>query len=326
MKIEIKRLGVALLLPILILFVLFSASYAQTNTQINVSVIVFPNATVDCKPDTLTVGSGVEWIYCFIELEGADVHDVDPANVGLTVVGKPGLVAADASFKYFGDFDADNITDIMLRFSRASADYNWFHGITQPTTFTFDLLGSVRGFPFNGTDPILVVKSFYSFAQYMQIDSVDLNGGKINWMYGPTWFDYRNYTPTYLHFTGYFYSIGDPKIFGISEFHSEGYLRVEKTYQLLIFDLKVIEKQPVTISAIVRNYDDCNVDTQTKEVYCKGPGTLLISKDRTGQLYSVDLDNFIINIKNYKAGIEGGKIWNELFKVSNITITNIYVS
>ena len=318
------KFRVALLLPILIFLIFVSVSYGQN--QITAHVRVVPSAKVSCSPDTLTVGSNVQWIYCFIELDGADVHDINPSNVQLTVVGKFGSVPADPFFWQFGDFDSDGKTDIMLRFSRSSADINWFNSITQTTQiFTFNLIGSVNSFPFSGTDPILVVKpGTSSSARYFQLNAPNIGNAKISWLYGPDWFNYKNYTPTYLHFSGYFYNMGGSRLFGISAFYSEGYVNVEKTYHYLLFDRKFIEKQPVTISVYMRSYNDCFFNPDTKDVHCEGPALLLISKDRTGIQYSTDLTSFRFDIKNYKATLEGGKIWNELIKVSDITMTHIY--
>jgi len=273
-KMKNETLGVALLLPILTFLLLVSVSYAYVNNQIQATVTVNPKPTIYCTPITLTVGSSVQWIYCFTELVGADVHDINPANVFLNVVGKLGSVQADPFFSQFGDFDSDGQTEIMLRFSRASADSNWFSGLTQTTQFTFNLTGSVRGFPFSGPSPILVITTATAcpFARYYQLNAPDIGDAKINWLYGD-WFNYKNYTPTYLHFSGYFYNLGN-RFSGSSAFYSEGYLKVEKVYNYILFQRKVIENQPVKISVVTRNYNDCYCNSTTSEVHCEGPALL----------------------------------------------------
>jgi hypothetical protein len=330
-KIENRKFRVALLLlPVFVFLLYASVSYALVNSQIHAIVTLYPSAKVDCKPDILTVGSSVQWINCFTELEGADVHDINPANVQLTVLGKLGSVPADPFFSQFDDFNSDGKTEIMLRFSRSSADTAWFNSLTQNTNLTFNLIGSVNNFPFSGTSPILVVKTTtYSLVEYSQLNAPAIGDAKINWLYGPDWFNYKNYTPSYLHFSGYFYKgmyKGTSRFFGISSFYSKGYVTVERTVHYWFFDQKITEQQPVTISVIMNSYYDCYADKGTKNVHCEGPAQLIISKDRTGIQYTTDLPNFRFDIKNYKATLEGGKIWNEVIKVSDITMTRINIS
>jgi hypothetical protein len=319
-----RALVVALLLPIFIL-VSVSVSHAFVNNQIQASVTVNPKPSIYCNPTTLTKGSSVQWIYCFTELIGADVHDIDPANVFLTIPGKSGSVQADTSFKQFGDFNSNGQTEIMLRFSRASADSLWFNSLTQNTPLTFSQTGTVKGFPFSGTSPIFVIiNKTVSFAQYFQINAPDIGGATVNWIFGPSWFNYTKYTPSYLHFSGYFSN--SKNLFGISTFYSEGTVKMEKTLNYILFTRTFTVDQPVTITVNFKSYSDCTADPVTKNVHCQGPGTLLINKVGTGQTTAIDLSNLMFDITNYKATIQGGNVFNEIFKVSGITMTNIYIN
>jgi hypothetical protein len=319
-KMKKEILVVALLLPLFIFLLSSSVSDAQ---QINARVTVNPKPFVYCSPTTLTAGSSVQWIYCFTELIGADVHDVNPYDVSLTMVGKLGLVPADPFFKQFGDFDSDGRTEIMLRFSRASADISWFNSLTGTTQLTFDMFGSVRGFTYDGTSPLLFIKAGRSSARYFQLNAPDIGSAKIDWLYGPSWFNYTKYVPNFLHFSGYFYNFGT-RFSGTSSFYSGGYVNVEKTYHYLFFDRTVTEKQPVTISVYMNSYSDCFFNQTTSFVHCEGPALLSIKKTGTGETYSTQLPFFRFDITNYKASMEGGNIFNELVKVSDITMTHIY--
>ena len=324
-KMKKETLVVALLLPIFIFLLSVSVSHAFVNGQIQASVTVNPKPTIYCDPTTLTAGSSVQWIYCFTELEGADVHDINPANVQLTIVGKLGSVPADPFFKQFGDFNSNGQTEIMLRFSRSSADTAWFNSLTQTTPLTFNLIGSVNNFPYSGTSPILVITkaTACSFARYFQLDAPDIGDAKLNWVYGPDWFNYKNYTPTYLHFSGYFYNLGN-RLSGSSAFYSEGYLKVEKIYNYILFQRKVIENQSVKISVVTTSYIDCSCNPAASETQCEGTALLTITK--TGSQYSTYLSNLMFDVSNGKAMVEGGNIFNELFKASDITISKIYFS
>jgi len=107
-------------------------------------------ATVDFKPDTLNLGSKGRWITAYIELpEGYDVNDINIESVELE-----GLVEAEDSPTNVGDYDDDGVTDLMVKFDRASVQEILDAGDEVAITVTGELTG---GMPFEGTDTIRVI-------------------------------------------------------------------------------------------------------------------------------------------------------------------------
>ena len=82
-------------------------SYAYENTP---SAELF--STIDIDPDTLNVKSKGKWITTYIELpEGYDVNDIDVGTVLLNY-----QVHAEAHPTEIGDYDNDDIADLMVKF------------------------------------------------------------------------------------------------------------------------------------------------------------------------------------------------------------------
>jgi hypothetical protein len=101
-------------------------------------------------------------------------------------------------------------------------------------------------------------------------------------------------------------------------------LKVEKIYNYILFQRKVIENQSVKISVVTTSYIDCSCNPAASETQCEGTALLTITK--TGSQYSTYLSNLMFDVSNGKAMVEGGNIFNELFKASDITISKIYFS
>jgi hypothetical protein len=80
------------------------------------------NATIDIDPDTLNLKSRGRWITCYIELpEGYDVSDIDRATIMLNDTVPVDLFWVDKPLEsVVGDYDDDDVPDLMVKFSRAA--------------------------------------------------------------------------------------------------------------------------------------------------------------------------------------------------------------
>jgi hypothetical protein len=72
-------------------------------------------ATVDINPNTLNLKSNGQYLTCYIELpEGENVADIDVSTILLN-----GIVSAELDPTTIGDYDLDDIPDLMVKFDRA---------------------------------------------------------------------------------------------------------------------------------------------------------------------------------------------------------------
>ncbi len=116
-------------------------------------------AIIDIDPDTLNSKSNGEWITCYIELpEGHDVGDIDVFTMLLEYTIPVGPDALSA----VGDYDADGIPDLMVKFSRAevinligSMDFDDEIGRFREVTLIVS--GAASGEAFEGSDTVKVI-------------------------------------------------------------------------------------------------------------------------------------------------------------------------
>ncbi|MEM7825162.1 MAG: hypothetical protein QXO27_04285 [Candidatus Aenigmatarchaeota archaeon] len=299
-------------------------AYAQNKQNINAYVLIIPSSKIECKPNVLTINSTIKWINCFIELIGANVEDIPLSDLRLGVIEKPGLISPDLTFSHIDDFDSDGVLDLQIRFNRSLADINWFNETNTTTLFNLVLTGTVDGFPFSGNDILLLVKSSpFQQAHYHPMDSqLTVPEETIKYIEG---IDLSKYEPKKSAFSGFFVSRGDPEIFGINNFYSEGFIKIPRKVKLLFFNVTVYDKQPVTISAIFKKYDDCYADNVSKNVYCQGSGILLVRNHKIEKTTRYNLDILRFEIRNYTAKLEGGKYWNDMIRIDGVKIKMIRI-
>ena len=311
---------VAIMLPTITFFSLFSISHAQ-NTEVVASVSVFPKATIECKPDVLSTESGVEWINCFIELEGASINNIDITTVKLSVVGLPGSIPADPSFKVIDDFDSDGKLDLQVRFNKTVADSLWFSHFP-PKTFTFILSGLVQPFPFSGSDVIQTISPCSTgkakFTQIGLLKADKPTKGKLNTIDDV---DLSIYSQDFSHFSGFF--LCQNRLIGNAAFYTTGYLNVPKTANFFRMPIHYIDKQPVRISVLFKEFDDCVATSDL--IHCSGSGRLMIWNEGTRQWDGFDLKTLRFDIVDKKATIEGGDFWNDILSVENIQMGRITI-
>lgn len=317
-----KKMVALSLLPALFLF-LISFSNAQNQVNIPAIINVNPSATIVCEPHVLSIGSGVQWINCFIELDGADVNNIDISTVRLGVVGLSGKIPADTSFgKVIGDFDHDGKPDLQVRFSRATADSLWFSKSLPPKDFTLALGGNVGVFSFGGNDIIQIVQRCSTGkVKYTQIGLLKADKptkGNLNVIDDV---DLSIYSQEFSHFSGFF--LCRDRLIGNAAFYTTGYLNVPKTANFFRIPIKYIDKQPVRISVLFDKFDDC-VGNSNK-VHCSGSGKLIIWNEGTREWDGFDLKTLRFDIVNGKAKIEGGNFWNDILSVENIQMGRITI-
>jgi len=116
--------------------------------------------TVDLDPDTLNLVSSGEWITAYIEFpEGYDVGNIDIATILLNNTIAANLTAPTQ----IGDYDNDGITDLMVKFDRATV-MQWLGAIDygQDTgksyTIKLTITGTAAGVKFKGTDTMKILK------------------------------------------------------------------------------------------------------------------------------------------------------------------------
>lgn len=104
-------------------------------------------ATVDIDPDTANLKSMGKWITAYIRVpEDYDVNDVDISTVKLN-----GEIPAELHPTEIGDYDADGIADLMVKFKRQN-----LMAILSVGEATLTITGEVNGFYFEGSDTIRV--------------------------------------------------------------------------------------------------------------------------------------------------------------------------
>jgi len=107
-------------------------------------------AVIDIDPDTLNLQSKGEWITCYIELaEGYDVDDIDVGTVMLN-----DQVQAESHPTEIGDYDNDDISDLMVKFDRSAVQGILQVGDEVEITVTGELNDET---PFEGIDTIRVI-------------------------------------------------------------------------------------------------------------------------------------------------------------------------
>jgi hypothetical protein len=115
-------------------------------------------ATVDIDPDTLNLKSKGKFITAYIELEGADVRDIDASSIKLNDIISPvldekyGFVTSEDS--YIVDHDEDGVPERMVKFWRSEIQDILDVGPLVTITLSGTL---VDGSLFEGTDEIRVI-------------------------------------------------------------------------------------------------------------------------------------------------------------------------
>jgi hypothetical protein len=115
-------------------------------------------ATVDVDPDSLNLGSRGRFVTAFIELDGADVRDINPYKVLLNDQVHPivderyGFVTSEE--EYIVDHDEDGILERMLKFDRSLVQATLSPG----NVVTITISGYLNdGTKFQGTDTLRVL-------------------------------------------------------------------------------------------------------------------------------------------------------------------------
>ncbi len=114
--------------------------------------------SIDIDPDTLNLKSKGKFITAYIELEGADVRDIDASSILLngaispTLDEKYGFVTSEDS--YIVDHDNDGIMERMVKFDRAEVEKILTPSDEVILTITGSLLDGTQ---FEGTDTIRVI-------------------------------------------------------------------------------------------------------------------------------------------------------------------------
>ena len=107
-------------------------------------------AAIDIDPDTLNLNSKGKWITCYIELpEGYNVDDIDISTLLLN-----DQVPAEIHPTGIGDFDNDDIPDLMVKFDRSAVQEILEVG-NEVEIIAFGEL--TDGTPFEGSDTIRVI-------------------------------------------------------------------------------------------------------------------------------------------------------------------------
>ena len=117
-------------------------------------------ASVDIDPDTLNLKSNGEWITAYIELpEGHSVSDIDVNSILLNDTLPVDMDAPTT----VGDYDLDNVPDLMVKFDRAiiiqwlnTNDYSEDTGRYQEVNMVIS--GTVAGTQFSGKDEVKVLR------------------------------------------------------------------------------------------------------------------------------------------------------------------------
>ena len=140
--------------PSLMELYLIDEVYAQEDFAPNQGRILYAlkipvvGVTLRIDPNTLNLNSKGKWITAYIELpESYNVRDIDASTVKLN-----GLVSAELHPTEIGDYDGDNIPDLMVKFDRTS-----IIGSLNIGEATLTITGEVNGIPFEGSDIIRVI-------------------------------------------------------------------------------------------------------------------------------------------------------------------------
>ena len=115
-------------------WVLYVTEFSLYHLSLNNPII---QATVDINPNTLNLNSKGKWITAYIELpEGYDVADINIDTVLLD-----DTVPAEPAPAKIGDYDADGIGDLMVKFDRQEVieELEWDWGTTYSDEITITL-------------------------------------------------------------------------------------------------------------------------------------------------------------------------------------------
>ncbi len=122
----------------------FTAEHGYFN---NFGAVILPS-TIDVKPDALNLKSRGRWITSYVELpEGYDTADIDVSTVMLN-----GAIPAQLHSTKIGDYDADGVFDLMVKFNRLDLIATLESG-----EVVLSIIGEVNGISFEGTDTIRVI-------------------------------------------------------------------------------------------------------------------------------------------------------------------------
>jgi len=139
-------------------------------------------ADVDVQPDTINLKAKGNFITAYIELPApCDVKKIDIGTVTLEVNGY--VIHAEAKPARVGDYDADGVSDLMVKFDRQLAKARMFMG-PEELTISGDVLDSPA--PFQGSDTVNVLSKGVSFTILQTSDVHHHASG-----YGP----FIDYTP-----------------------------------------------------------------------------------------------------------------------------------
>ncbi|MFC1714461.1 right-handed parallel beta-helix repeat-containing protein [Candidatus Poribacteria bacterium] len=116
------------------------------------------SATIDFDPDTLNLTSEGKWGTCYIELpDGYSVEEIAPGTVRLWI-GSNSVLAEDKPFTV-GDYDADSIPDLMVKFDRGTLIETLKSAESTSGDVTLTINGQVGSSIFEGTDTIRIVEA-----------------------------------------------------------------------------------------------------------------------------------------------------------------------
>jgi len=106
-------------------------------------------ATVDVDPNTLNLKSNGNYVTCYIELPS--VHPVTDIDVSTVLLN--GSVGAESKPYSVGDYDCDEVPDLMVKFDRERVQQVLTAGDSVEVVVT----GEASGLPFEGKDAIRVI-------------------------------------------------------------------------------------------------------------------------------------------------------------------------
>ena len=105
-------------------------------------------ATIGVFPSTLSLKSNGKWITAYIELP----EDYYASDIGISTVKLNGEIPAELHPTEIGDYDTDDITDLMVKFNRQD-----LIAILSVGEATLTITGEVNGIQLEGSDTIRVI-------------------------------------------------------------------------------------------------------------------------------------------------------------------------
>jgi hypothetical protein len=118
----------------------------------------FVDATVDLDPNTLQIKSKGNWITAYIELpKEYDLNSINVSSINLK--GNEDIITGiDLSApKHVGDYDQDNIPDLMVKFDRAAVNQYLKNVNIKSGYLTLALIGQINDKVFGGTNIIKII-------------------------------------------------------------------------------------------------------------------------------------------------------------------------